>query len=132
MSNLRADPCVFVIFGASGDLTRHKLLPAIYNLAEDGHLPDAFAILGVARPAIDEAAYRAQLREQVRKAEGEPLEADKWKRIEDRLYYISGEFNDPALFERLKNKLQEIRERHHMPAKYLFYFAVPPDVFGPL
>jgi len=130
MSNLRADPCVFVIFGASGDLTRHKLLPAIYNLAEDGHLPDEFAILGVARPAIDEAAYREQLREQVRNAEGEPLEADKWKRIEDRLHYISGEFNDAALFERLKNKLQEIRARHHIPAHYLFYFAVPPDLFG--
>ena len=70
------------------------------------------------------------MREQVRKAEGEPLEADKWKRIEDRLYYISGEFNDAALFERLKNKLQEIRGRHHMPANYLFYFAVPPDLFG--
>ena len=55
--------CVLVIFGASGDLTRRKLLPAIYNLAEAGLLPEPFAILGVARPAIDEDAYRAQMRE---------------------------------------------------------------------
>jgi glucose-6-phosphate 1-dehydrogenase len=130
MSNLRADPCVLVIFGASGDLMRSKLLPAIYNLAEDGLLPQEVVILGVARPKIDEATYRAQMREQVRKAEGEPLEADKWKLIEDRLYYISGEFNDPAFFEQLKNKLQEIRERHHTPANYLFYLAVPPDLFA--
>jgi len=105
MSNPRADPCVFVIFGASGDLTRSKLLPAIFNLAESGHLPDAFAILGVARPQIDEAAYRAQMREQVRAAEGAPLEPEKWKRIEERLYYVSGEFNDPGLFDQLKKSL---------------------------
>ena len=109
---------------------RRKLLPAIYNLAEDGHLPEEFAILGVARPTVDQAKYRAQMREQVRKAEGEPLEADKWNPIEDRLYYLSGEFNDPALFEQLKSTLQQIREGHHMPANYLFYFAVPPDLFA--
>ncbi|PYR73506.1 MAG: glucose-6-phosphate dehydrogenase, partial [Acidobacteria bacterium] len=63
MSSRSADPCVFVIFGASGDLTRGKLLPAIYNLCEEGYLPDNFAILGVARPQIDQAAYRRQMRE---------------------------------------------------------------------
>src|SRR5258708_18844955 len=108
MSSRRADPCVFVIFGASGDLTRSKLLPAIFNLAEDGHLPDEFAILGVARPPIEESAYRAQMRERVHDAEGGTLEPDKWARIEDRLYYISGEFDDPALIDRLKTKLDEI------------------------
>ena len=72
MSN-HADPCVFVIFGASGDLTRSKLLPAIFNLSEEGLLPEQFAILGVARPPIDQAAYRKNMRELVRQAEGEPL-----------------------------------------------------------
>jgi len=119
-----------VIFGASGDLTRRKLLPTIYNLAEDGLLPEEFTVLGVARPPIDESAFRAEMRETVHDAEGEPLEADKWKRIEDRLYYLSGEFDTPATFDALKNKLQEIRDRHHTPANYLFYFAIPPDLFG--
>ena len=130
MSSRRADPCVFVIFGASGDLTRSKLLPAIFNLAEDGHLPEEFAILGVARPQIDQAAYRTQMREQVRQAEGEPLQPDNWKRIEDRLYYVSGEFDDAALFDRVTQTLAEIHERHHIPPNDLFYFAVPPDLFG--
>ena len=130
MSSRRADPCVFVIFGASGDLTRSKLLPAIFNLAEDGHLPEEFAILGVARPQIDQAAYRTQMREQVRQAEGAPLQPDKWKRIEDRLYYVSGEFDDAALFDRVTQTLAEIHERHHIPPNDLFYFAVPPDLFG--
>ena len=126
----RADACVFVIFGASGDLTRSKLLPAIFNLSEEGYLSERFAILGVARPQIDQTEYRKQMREQVRRAEGEPLEPDKWKPIEDRLYYVSGEFDDPALFERVKKMLAEIRERHDIPSNYLFYFAVPPDLFG--
>jgi len=129
MSN-RADSCVFVIFGASGDLTRSKLLPAIFNLSEEGHLPEEFAILGIARPRIDQSEYRKQMREQVRQAEGEPLEPAKWKRIEDRLYYVSGEFDDPALFERVKQTLAEMCQQLRIPPNVLFYFAVPPDLFG--
>src|SRR5688500_1030865 len=130
MSNVRAEPCVFVIFGASGDLTRSKLLPAIYNLAESGHLPDVLAILGVARSEIDLATHRAHMREGVRKAEGDTVDSNTWKRIEERLYYISGEFDDPALFEQLKKTLQDISQQHQTPPNYLFYLAVPPDLFG--
>ncbi len=130
MSNVRAEPCVFVIFGASGDLARSKLLPAIHNLAESGHLPETFAILGVARAPMDRAAYQTQMRDGVTRAEGETLDLDTWKRIEERLFYLSGEFNDPALFERLKNTLRDICEQHQLPPNYLFYLAVPPDLFG--
>ena len=83
--------CVLVIIGASGDLTRRKLLPAIYNLAESGHLPKAFAILGVGRPAQDDEAFRHEMREYVEKEEGEPLDADKWATVEERLHYVSGD-----------------------------------------
>jgi glucose-6-phosphate 1-dehydrogenase len=130
MSNPGADPCVLVIFGASGDLARSKLLPAIYNLAESGHLPDDLAILGVARSPVDRAAYQAQMRDAVAKAEAEPLDPATWKRIEDRLFYLYGEFDDPALFEQLRHRLQEICEQHRLPPNYLFYLAVPPDLFG--
>src|SRR5204863_7965576 len=94
------------------------------------YLPDNFAILGVARPPIEQAAYRQHMRELVHQAEGEPLDPEKWKRIEDRLYYISGEFNDPALFDRLQQTLADLRQRCSIPANYLFYLAVPPDLFG--
>ena len=130
MSSPRADPCVLVIFGASGDLTRRKLLPAMYNLAESGHLPDEFAILGVARPPIDRASYRAQMRERVLAAEGEPLDEKKWARIEERLYYISGEFDDPALYAQLAQALDGVRAAHHTPPNYLLYLAIPPDLFA--
>ena len=130
MSSPRAEPCVLVIFGASGDLTRRKLLPALYNLAESRHLPDEFAILGIARPRIDLNTYRAQMRERVRAAEDEPLEAAKWERIEQRLYYISGEFDDPVLYQELQRTIEEIRNKHHTPPNYLFYLAIPPDLFA--
>jgi glucose-6-phosphate 1-dehydrogenase len=125
-----ADGCVLVIFGASGDLTRRKLLPAIYNLSESGHIPGRFAILGVARPAIDEAAYRAQMRERVTDVEGEPLDPDKWTRIEERLHYISGEFDSPTVYAALARALGDLTRRYAIPPNVLFYFAIPPDLFG--
>jgi glucose-6-phosphate 1-dehydrogenase len=125
-----ADDCLLVIFGASGDLTRRKLLPAIYNLTESHLLPEQFAILGVARPAIDESAYRAQMRKQVSEIEGEPLEGEKWKAIEDRLHYVSGEFADSGLYDRLKRTLKDLESRYRVPPNYLFYFAIPPDLFS--
>ena len=132
MSNAPADPCVLVIFGASGDLTRRKLLPSLYNLAEDGLLPEPFAVLGVARPPIDQARFRADMRARIAEEEGEALHAATWDRIEQRLHYMSGDFGDPALFERIGRTLVEIGSREGTPPNYLFYLAVPPDLFGPI
>ena len=125
-----ADGCILVIFGASGDLTRRKLLPAIYNLAEAQHLPERFAILGIARPPIDEASFRAQMRERVELAEGEALGDGRWQRIEDRLHYASGEFADAQLYVSLAASLEQLGSRYGIPPNYLFYFAIPPDLFG--
>ena len=124
-----ADGCILVIFGASGDLTRRKLLPAIYNLAESHHLPEQFAVVGVARPHIDESDFRAQMRERVELAEGEALHSEQWQRIEQRLHYVSGEFGDPQLYAMLSRMLEELAARYGIPRNYLFYFAVPPDLF---
>jgi glucose-6-phosphate 1-dehydrogenase len=125
-----ADPCVLVIFGASGDLTRRKLFPALYNLAEDGLLPENFAVLGVARPRIAADEYRQQMQEQVRDAEGEPLDQQKWNAIVDRLQYVTGEFDDAELYARLRELLAELDRKHGTPGNYLFYLAVPPALFG--
>jgi glucose-6-phosphate 1-dehydrogenase len=130
MSSAHADPCIFVIFGASGDLTRRKLLPALYNLAESGHLSQSFAVLGVARPQINEPAFRQQMRDHVLKAEQEPLDPDKWQRIEQRLHYVSGEFTDAGLYGRLRTTLEDLQQRYGIPPNYLFYLATPPDMFG--
>jgi len=125
----RADDCFLVIFGASGDLTRRKLLPTVYNLAESGLLPERFAIVGVARPPINEADYRQQMRERVKDAEGEPLDPAKWKPLEERLHYVSGEFHEPRLYQQLSGLLRELGASYGIPPNYLFYFATPPDLF---
>ena len=125
-----ADPCVFVIFGASGDLTRRKLLPALYNLVEEKLLPEPFAVLGVARPPIQEDAYRTEMRERIAEAEGEALDEALWARIGDRLHYTHGEFDDPQLYLRLRDQLGEIDRKHGTPGNYLFYLAVPPSLFA--
>ena len=128
MSN--ADPCVLVIFGASGDLTSRKLLPALYNLVEDSLLPESFAVLGVARSAITEDAFRAEMQRRVDDAEDEPLEGPLWSRIGERLHYISGEFDDAELYVRLQGLLADLDRRYGTPGNYLFYLAVPPALFG--
>jgi glucose-6-phosphate 1-dehydrogenase len=132
MSSLRADPCILVIFGASGDLTRRMLLPSVYNLLEDGLLPEPFAVVGVARHQIGEQQYRSEMREHVTTREGEPLHEDTWKRIEERLHYVSGDFGDGTLFQKLARTLADLAGRYGIPANYLFYFAIPPDQFAPV
>ena len=129
-TSTKAEGCVLVIFGASGDLTRRKLLPAIYNLSESGHLPEPFAILGIARPAMSEDTFRAQMRTRVRDAEGGEIEPDKWQRLEDRLHYVSGEFHTPELYAKVNAKLAEFHERYGTPPNCLFYLAIPPDLFA--
>jgi glucose-6-phosphate 1-dehydrogenase len=130
MSNGLADGCVFVIFGASGDLTRRKLLPALYNLAESDHLPESFAVVGVARPPLSDDVFRSEMRKQVTAVEGGPLEDRVWDRVAARLRYISGDFADAALYERLGEILADTATSQGIAPNVLFYFAIPPDLFG--
>ncbi len=125
-----ADPCTLVIFGASGDLTRHKLMPALYNLAEAGLLPENFAVLGVARPSIPESQFRATMREHVEKAEGERLDAGLWGGLENRLYYMNGELDDERFYAAIAARLEEIAAAHKRVGNCLFYLAVPPALFA--
>src|SRR4051812_15081263 len=112
MSSRPADGCVLVIFGASGDLTHRKLLPSIYNLAEAGHLPERFAILGIARPMLEEAGFRKDMRERVHQVEAESIDDEHWRRIEEHLHYVSGDFNDPALYQRLAAALDSLAAKY--------------------
>ena len=130
MSNPQADPCILVIFGASGELARRKLLPAIYRLAESGLLPEPFAILAVARRTIATSAYRAQMRNAVGREVGGSLDIATWERLENRLHYVSGDFDDEALYSRLSTTLVDIGRQHGIAANHLFYLATPPALFG--
>jgi glucose-6-phosphate 1-dehydrogenase len=121
-------PFTLVIFGAGGDLTRRKLVPALYNLALDGLLPDAFQVIGFSRGAVDDGAFRAQMRDAVRTFSRRPLQEDTWARLEQALSFVSGDFNDPAAYARLADRLPAA-QTSPMGAHRLFYLATPPAAY---
>jgi glucose-6-phosphate 1-dehydrogenase len=129
--NEKAEPCVMVIFGATGDLTKRKLLPAIYNLAKDGHLPNKFAIVGVGRQELERDEFRAESLEHLKEFAGKDLDEKSLHWLYERLYYTGGDFGeDKALFTDLKELLAKVCEDHHTPKNYFYYMALPPDLFA--
>lgn len=130
-TNKKAEPCVMVIFGATGDLTKRKLFPALYNLAKQGFLPENFAIVGVGRQEIESDDFRtkiiADLKEFIKKTPDKNLV--KW--FEERTYYTGGDFDDDKkLFKDLKTLLGEVCEKHEIPENYFYYMAIPPSLFA--
>jgi glucose-6-phosphate 1-dehydrogenase len=130
IDNLRIEPApapsVFVIFGASGDLTRRKLLPAVYHLSRGQRLPAQFSVIGVARTPQTDDDFRGQFRESLREFAGVDASADDVARsLESRLFYISGEMDDPALYQTLARRIDDMGGEGT-----LFYLAIPPSVYA--
>ena len=129
--NEQAEPCVMVIFGATGDLTKRKLLPAIYNLAKDKHLPDRFAIVGVGRQEMERDDFRSEALEHLKEYADDDLKERTLDWLYERLYYTGGDFGeDKRLFGDLKDLLGEVSEEHKIPENYFYYMALPPDLFA--
>src|SRR5208283_2148556 len=101
VKNLVPDPCVMVIFGASGDLTKRKLIPALCNLAKTNLLPHQFAIVGFSYEKLTTDAFRQQLSDHMKEFETNPVEDKQWDWFMERTYYVQGDFKDPAAFHRL-------------------------------
>ena len=125
-----ADPCIMVIFGAAGDLTRRKLIPALYNLAKANLLSREFAILGVAHTKMSTEDFRNRLSDEIRQYAGNDLDPDIWEWFLRRLYYISAEFDDKNLYSQLKATLDKLDKEHSTHQNYFFYLATGPDFFG--
>ncbi|MEJ7639058.1 MAG: glucose-6-phosphate dehydrogenase [Singulisphaera sp.] len=125
-----AQPCTLVIFGGGGDLARRKLLPALYNLALDGVLPTNLAVLGFALNEMDDPSYRAFARSGVEEFSRRSIEEGPWQDFERSLFYLTGSFDDPASFEALKRKLDEIEPKFGIPGNRVYYLAIPPSVIG--
>ncbi len=125
-----AEPCVMTIFGASGDLTKRKLTPALYNLEREGLLSPDFAVVGFARREMSDDAFRQKMAADVAELSSHPIDAEVWQRLESRLYYCSGEFGDPAAYERLKSRIEELGERHGARGNAFFYLATSPSFFS--
>jgi len=124
----QADPCAMVIFGASGDLTRRKLMPALLNLRRGGLLSDQFAVVAVARAAATPEAFRDRLLDGLAEFADPPLEPAERAWFAPRIKYVCGAFQDPALYDQLKEALEGPGDAA-LPANTLFYLAVPPDFF---
>jgi len=124
-----ADPCVMVIFGVTGDLTRRKLLPALYNLASQGLLSREFAVVGIGRTPMTTDEARKKLSEEFKKFATGPVDADLWEWFERRLHYISGKFDDPATYEQLRETLAKVEQDHSTHGNVFFYLATAPEYF---
>ena len=124
------DPCVFVIFGATGDLTKRLLMPALYNLLANKLLPDQFAVVGVSNVEMSSADFRKQLGDEIKQFATTKVSPELWKWFDQRLSYMAGDFKDPATYQRLKSALEAADKLHGTPGNYLFYTAVSPIFFG--
>ncbi|HUX32952.1 MAG TPA: glucose-6-phosphate dehydrogenase [Gemmatimonadaceae bacterium] len=126
-----AEPGTMVVLGATGDLSRRKLMPALYQMAKDGLLPDPFELLGVGRDALDDDAFRTLVHDELEKSdEIEGLDDAVWKRMADRLHYVSGDFADAATYAEIGDRLTNLEQsRAPETRNRLFYLAVPPSVF---
>jgi glucose-6-phosphate 1-dehydrogenase len=125
-----APPCTVVIFGAAGDLTKRKLLPALYNLKVAGLLPREFAIVGVARRDQTHEQFRDEQTRSIREFATTRVDEALWAELRDAMYFQAGELTDPAVYTQLANLLAEIAKRHGTGGNVLFYLATPPNLFG--
>lgn len=126
------DPCVMVIFGATGDLTKRKLIPALYNLAKDHLLSREFALVGVARDDISTEEFRDRISEEIRRFATSEFDADLWHWFARRLYFVSGTFDDAGTYQRLSGVLAEIDQEHGTRSNYFYYLATAPGFFSPI
>src|SRR5437870_7334737 len=100
------DPCVMVIFGAAGDLTRRKLIPALYNLAKYNLLSREFAVVGLARNEMTTEQFRTKVTQDTREFGTAELDPDLWEWFIRRIHYVTGEFTDPKLYDQLREILR--------------------------
>ena len=122
-----AGPCVMVLFGAAGDLTKRKLIPALFNLVKANLLSRDFAVLGVSKDELTQDQWKAQVTSFL---SAEDHSSEAWKWFTERLYYQQGEFEEAASFNKLHEELKGIDEKHKTGGNYLFYLATAPKFFG--
>ena len=132
LDNLRIEPTpgatTLVIFGASGDLTRRKLLPAVYSLSRGQRLPARFAVIGVARSEVSDDEFRQEFQNSLREFGKVDARSDEVTRsLQQQMYFVSGAMDDPGLYARLRERLDQVGSEG-----VLYYLAIPPTVYGPV
>jgi glucose-6-phosphate 1-dehydrogenase len=130
LERLPVHPTTLVIFGATGDLAHRKLLPAIYNLAHEGALPEGFNLIGVSRSEMSDDEYRAVAREAITTYSRRPPDEQVLEKLLERVRYVAGTFDDDSVFERLKGELARFDEEAGSAFNRIFYLSTAPNFFA--
>src|SRR5918992_1643442 len=125
-----APPSVLVIFGATGDLTRRLLVPALCNLRRAKLLPEQFGLVGVAYDDQDTESFRRTLGERVMEVASDQVSPEEWQWLAERLQYLRGDFSDPGTYERLGTLLGQVEQEQRTGGNCIFYLATPPSAFS--
>ena len=128
----KPDPCSFVIFGVSGDLTHRLVIPSLYNLAATDLLPDKFCVVGVARKGMSNDALRDSLIKGLRQFATRPVDDAIAKRLLECVTCVEADPKDPASFDQLRERLEKLETNRSIGGNRLFYLATPPDAFAPI
>jgi glucose-6-phosphate 1-dehydrogenase len=124
------DPCALVIFGATGDLAKRKLLPALYNLDQSDLLPEDFAVVGIGRETLSLPAFRERMAQALTEFATDRVDPALRDRLVSRLYYAAGEFTGAATYGHLRDLLATVDAEQKTRGNYLYYLATPPTVFA--
>src|SRR5437660_6146874 len=130
-ANPTSEPCIMLVFGASGDLTKRLLVPALYNLACDGLLADNFALLGAAMDPLTTESFRQRMSEDIKRFHTrQAFDQAVWDKLVSRFHYTRAAFDDAGAFQKLKAEVATLDREHHIGGNVLFYFATAPRFFG--
>ena len=124
------DPGALVVFGADGDLTKRKLIPSLCHLAANRLLPKEFAVVGLAITPMSTEEFRLKLSRDIQEFATSPVDPAIWDWLRDRVYYITGDFRDPAAYLQLQDLLAQVDAAHGTRGNYLFYLATAPTFFA--
>ncbi len=123
------EPCTVVIFGASGDLTKRKLVPALYSLMAERLLPPSFAVVGYARKEVSDVAFRGEMKEWCGKHARHKQTEELWSQFEKGIYFHTGDYDTPEDYQALKGRLDQIDKERGIPGNRVFYVSTPPSTF---
>src|SRR4051812_34503370 len=124
--------CTIVIFGATGDLTKRKLIPALYNIAADGELPPAVTVVGFARRPKTDEQFRKEQEEETRQHSRQTVRDEIWNTFSKSVFYHQSEFHDASGYKSLAERLDQIDRERGTGGNRLFYLAAAPDQFEPI
>ena len=125
-----ADPCAIILFGASGDLAKRKVLPAMYDLAQNNSLGERYAIIGFARTPMTDESFRATIGESAKTiSEVGPIDPARWNDFASNLYYLHGDYTNNISYADLARRLAELDAEKHLGGNRLFYLSTPPEVY---